>query len=684
MTSSYSDISNAAATTGSGIISSLGIGSGLNVNSIISQLMAVQDEPVTLLQNQVNADQTMLSNYGQIKLALSSFQTSLQALTDPTQYQSVSATVGNTAVASATAASTASTGSYSLSVSNLAQAQTLITAGQASTTTAIGNGTLTFNFGTINGTATNGQYGAGTTFTDSGASAKTVTISSSDNSLSGIAQAINSANIGVTASIINDGTTNGNRLSLSVNNTGAANSLQISVSGDPALQSLLSEDPTGTQNLTQTSAAQNANFTLNGLAVTSASNTNTTTLPGVTLNLLGTTTTATTLNIAANNSGITTAVNNLVSAYNSIQGTITKATAYNSASKTGGPLEGQYGINNILTQVQTILDGSVNGAPNELSMLAQVGVTFNSDGTLSVNSSQLQTAITNNPAGVASMFASNGATTDSLVSYGGSSASTVAGSYAINVTQLATQGTTTGSAAASTTITAGSNDTLDVNLNGLVQTITLTAGTYTADQLATALQNAINTNNAFSTAGDAVSVTQNAGVLTVSSNQYGATSIADISGGDGLASLFGATPTVTNGLDVAGTINGQAATGSGQTLTSTSGSSSGLYVLIKGGNTGDRGTVSYTQGYANSLSTFITSALGSNGAVAAAVASYNSSITDLQKSITQDNIINAQVQQSLQAEYSALDVTMSKLSSMSTNLTSELASLASSTSSSSS
>jgi flagellar hook-associated protein 2 len=197
------------------------------------------------------------------------------------------------------------------------------------------------------------------------------------------------------------------------------------------------------------------------------------------------------------------------------------------------------------------------------------------------------------------------------------------------------------------------------------------------------LQNAINTNQTYSGASDAVSVSQNAGILTVSSNQFGSNSIADITGGDGLASLFGSTPVSANGLDVAGTINGQAATGSGQTLTSSSGSSSGLGVVINGGNLGSRGTVSYTQGYANSLNTYITAALGTNGAVAAAVNSYNSSVTDLQTAITRDNTINAQVQQSLQAEYSALDVTMSNLNSMSTNLTSELASLSSSSSSSS-
>ena len=360
-----SDVTNVGSSAGAAIISSLGVGSGLNVTGIISQLMAVQNQPVDLLQNQEASTQTLVSNFGQLQSALSTFQTAMQGLTSASNYQSVTASVANSSLASVTASSGASAGTYSLQVNQLAQAQTLVTAGQATSTGAIGVGTISFNFGTISGgTATNGKYGAGTIFTNSGSAAKTVTIDSSNDSVTGIAAAINAANIGVTASIVNDGSNTPYRLSLSSNNTGAANSMQISVSGDAALSNMLSQDPSGTQNLTETSAAQNAQFNLNGIAITSSTNTASNVISGVSLNLLATSTTPTTLSVSQNNAGATNAVNSFVSAYNTIASTIQQATAYDSSTNQAGPLQGQTSVLSIMSQMQQVLNQPIPGAPS--------------------------------------------------------------------------------------------------------------------------------------------------------------------------------------------------------------------------------------------------------------------------------------------------------------------------------
>ena len=681
------DVSSATSSTGAAIITSLGVGSGLNVSSIISQLMAVQDQPVTLLQNQAASVQSTVSAYGQLKSALSTFQTSVQSLSDISQYQSVSGSVANTAVATVSTTSAAAAGTYSLQVSQLAQSQTLVTAGQASTTSSIGNGTISFSFGTISGTAQNGIYQSPTTFANSGAAPKTVTIDSSDNSLSGIAAAINAANVGVTASILNDGSSNPDRLSLTVTNPGAGNSLSITTTGDAALGNLLNQDPTQPtgQNLTQTSAAQNAQFTLNGVAITSSSNTDSTVIPGVTLNLLSTnTTTPTTLNITKSTAGAVAAINSFVSAYNSIATTIQQATLDGSATQQAGPLQGQNSVLSIMTQMQALLDAPVPGAPSATSMMAQIGVGFSSSGTLTVDSTKLQAALTANPSAVSSLFASNGTATDTLVNYTGNTSSTKPGSYAVNITQLASQGSVTGSALpATTTITAGSNDTLTLDLDGTTANVTLAAGTYTPAQLATALQAAINSNDAFTKAGSSVTVGQSNGALTITSNSYGSSSIASASLGDGLASILGDSQTAVAGLDVAGTINGLAATGSGQTLTSSSGNSAGLAVDVLGGNLGARGVINYTQGYSNELSNLMTTVLGKSGQIAAATNGLNSTITSIQSSITSENAMNSLILANYQAEFSALDVTMSQLNSTSTFLTQQLAALASNSSSSS-
>ena len=382
--------------------------------------------------------------------------------------------------------------------------------------------------------------------------------------------------------------------------------------------------------------------------------------------------------MSQNNSGATNAVNSFVSAYNTIASTIQQATAYDSSTNQAGPLQGQTSVLSIMSQMQQVLNQPIPGAPSAYSNLAQIGVSFQKDGTLSVDNTQLQAALTANPAAVSGMFASNGISNDSLISYTSSNTLTKPGSYAVNITRLAGQASITGSAAAATTITAGVNDTLTLNLDGTTANVTLAAGTYTPASLATALQTAINTNNAFTAAGASASVSQNAGVLSITSNSYGSTSIANVTGGNGQSDLLGsAAATVVAGVDVAGTINGAVATGTGQTLVGATGdNSAGLTIKVIGGSVGARGSINYTQGYTNGLNTLMTSVLGTNGQIASATAGYNATIKSMQTTIANDQLINQQVLANYQAEFSALDVTMATLNSTSTYLTQQLAALA--------
>jgi len=662
-------------------ISSAGIGSGLDVESIVTKLMAVESQPVTLLQTQEAAVQTTLTGYGSLKSALAQFQTAMQGLTDITKYQSVSANVADPTVASATAGSTATAGSYGLEVSSLAQAQKVITAGQTSDTAQIGNGVITFDFGTISGgtLGANGQY-TGATYTSAGAPVKTVTIDATDNTLSGIRDAINKANMGVTATIVNDGSGTPYRLSLSVGSTGAANSLKISVAGDPALANLLNQDPAGTQNLTQTVTAQNAAFKLDGVAITKSSNTISDVISGVTLNLAKTNVgSPTTLTVAQNTSGAVTAVNNFVAAYNAINKTFTDATAYDPTSGSAASLNGENSVLSIQSQISNIMSSSISGAPSTASRLEQFGITFQKDGSLSSDSTQLQTALASDPQGIASLFASQGTSTDNLISFSNSSTLTKPGNYAVNISQLAVQGSTTGFAApTTTTITAGTNDSLQVQLDGAINTITIPPGSYTSAGLANAIQSAINGNTLFSTAGSSATVTQNNGILTITSNKWGASSSATIIGGNAAANLNGGgAATVVAGADVAGTINGVAAIGSGQQLTgASSDASAGLSILVNGGSTGSRGTVSYTQGYAYQLNSLMTTVLGTSGQIASRIDELNADTKAMDAQIAEKQQMLTQVEANYRAEFTALDVTISNLNSTSSFLTQELASLA--------
>ena len=442
-----------------------------------------------------------------------------------------------------------------------------------------------------------------------------------------------------------------------------------------------------------TAAAQNANLTVNGIAITKPTNTVSDVISGVSLNLLSTSTTSSTttsgtttttptttsITVSQNTSAAVTSVNAFVTAYNSINSTISQATAYNSSTSTAGPLQGENSVLSIQSQIRNIMDSPVPGAISTTSMLAQVGVSFQTDGSLKVDSTALNKALASNPSAVAGLFASTGTATDSLITNTGNTTSTQPGSYAVNITQLATKGSTTGAAApTTTTITAGVNDTIQMELDGVTSNVTLTAGTYTNSSLASALQSAINGNSSFISAGSSVAVTQTNGVLSITSNSYGSTSEANITGGNGQSNLAGGgTATVVAGLDVAGTVNGVAATGKGQTLTGAIGdASSGLSILVNGGNTGARGTVNYTQGYANELNLLMTSVLSTTGPLAARTNGINATITGITNDITNKTAQAAIVQANYQKVFTALDVTMSQMTSTSSFLTQQLAALA--------
>ena len=663
---------NNSATSSAGITTP-----SIDVAGIVSALMTVEQQPITRLNNQITSYNAKISALGSVQSALSSFQSAVQGLNSLT-FNTFSATSSNTGVVSATASSIAKPGNYSMNVSQLAQAQNLVVAGQASATTAIGSGastTLTFDFGTISGgTLSNGKY-TSASFASNGSGTKSVTIDSSNNTLSGIRDAINAANMGVTASIINDGSAAPYRLVLTSNTTGVANSMKISVAGDSTLSGLLAEDPAGTQNLSQTSAAQNANFTVNGIAISKASNTVGDVVPGVTLNLSGTSASAVTLNVGPNTSAVSTAINGFVTAFNAAAKAIQNQTSYDPKTRVAGTLQGDVSLSIIQSQMAAMLTTNIGGNSSGLTNLTQIGIGFQKDGTLAVDSTKLSAALNTNYQGVANLFVAAGSATDSLVSYNSASSSTKAGTYGVNITQLSTQGTAVGSANLTTglTITSGSNDTLGLTIDGTSTSLTVPAGTYTATALATQLQTLINSSAPISSAGKSVTVSQNAGVLTITSSSYGSSSSVTLSG-NGVSAMFG-TQVETSGVNVAGDINGMAATGNGQLLTSTLGDSSGLSVSIQGSTTGSRGTISYSPGLSSIFSSQITAMLGSSGTFASETKQINTNISDIQKQI---DTINARIlvdQTNLTNQYAKLDAMLGSMNSLSSYLTQQLARL---------
>lgn len=661
-------------TTGINATSAVGT-SSIDVNALVTQLMTVEQQPITKLAAREASYQAKLSAFGTLQGAVSSFQSTVRTLSSASSFQTVTATSSDSTTISATALTSALPGSYSLEVTSLAQAQKLAAAGQTSVSAAIGTGaatTLSFDFGTIAGTLTNGKYNPGATFSSAGNGIKTVTINSSNNSLQGIRDAINAAQIGVAASIINDGSASPYRLVLTSGNMGSASSMKISASGDATLTSLLANDPAATQNLSESVTALNANLKVNGVAVSKNSNTVADVIPGVTLNLQKLTTAPVTLTVGQDSSSVAKSVSSFVTAYNSLNKTLTDLSSYNAATKKGAALQGDATVLNLQGKLRGILNAAITGS-GSLTSLSQIGVTFQKDGTLAVDNTKLNAVLQSNFADVAGLFASTGRASDGLVTYSAAGSSTKPGNYSLNITQIATQGNETGSAAPSLTIGAGTNDTLNMNINGVNASITLTPRTYaSAQELATELQSKINSVAALSSAGISVTATVNAGKISVTSNSYGATSSVVATSGNGLSNIFGAAISTT-GVDVQGTINGSAATGSGQMLTAGSGDAQGLSVMVNGGALGARGTVGFSQGYAYLLNNFATSVLATDGTLSTSTKEINNSIKDIgaRRTVLQQRLIGIEAR--YRAQFTALDSMLSSMNTTSTYLTQQLA-----------
>ncbi|MGH8600371.1 MAG: flagellar filament capping protein FliD, partial [Burkholderiales bacterium] len=270
-----------------------------------------------------------------------------------------------------------------------------------------------------------------------------------------------------------------------------------------------------------------------------------------------------------------------------------------------------------------------------------------------------------------------GTATDDLVNYSAAGANTVPGTYAVQLTQTASQGQLGGSAAAGLTITSGSNDSLDLTVDGIRANVTIGAGTYaSADALAAELQSRINGNSAFTNNGIGVTVTASAGVLSITSNRFGSASKVSVGAGPAADNLFGAAPAIVSGTDVAGTIDGLSASGSGRTLIGAAGSPvDGLKLDIVGGGTGSRGTITVSQGYASRLQSMIGGFLGDDGMLASRTDGINVTIKDLQQ---QEQAVNDRAdaaEQRYRAQFTALDQLMSTLNSTSTYLQQQLSNL---------
>lgn len=377
-------------------VSNIGIGSGIDLQSLLESLQTNENVALDTINNQAKSYQAQLSGYGTIKSVLDAYSAAAKTLATASTFGAVKASVGTPSMLTAATSATAVAGSYTINITSLAKAQSLVSKQVADQTTAVGGGTITVDFGA--------DLATGGTPT----STKTVTIGS-DTSLQGIRDSINKAGIGVTASIINDGSGTPYRLVLTSDKTGTQSQMRISadnaavndiVGYDPALAS----QPSGMQ---EKVTASNAALTINGIDITSQSNTVSEAAQGVTLTLTGTGTT--TMSVTRDDASIKTAVQSLVTAYNNVLSASKTLTAFDTDAGTSGALNGDSTLRNIMTRMRSMLNTPMSDGKGGSVTLSDLGVEFSLDtsnsGTLKINDDKLDKAISGNLGALTSLFA---------------------------------------------------------------------------------------------------------------------------------------------------------------------------------------------------------------------------------------------------------------------------------------
>ncbi len=382
-------------------ISSIGIGSNLQLQDLLDKIETNENVALDTINTQAKSYQAQLSGYGTIKSVLDAYSAAAKTLATASTFGAVKASVGSDSVLSATTSTTAVAGSYTINVTSLAKAQSLVSKQVADQTAAIGGGTITVDFGE--------NLGSGGTPT----STKTVTIGS-DTSLQGIRDSINKAGIGVTASIINDGSGTPYRLVLTSDKTGTQSSMRISADNS-AVNDVVGFDPSVAvqpNGMQEKVTAANAALTINGIDITSQSNTVAEAAQGVTLTLKGTGTTS--MNVTRDDASIKTAVQSLVTAYNNVLAASKTLTAFDTDAGTSGALNGDSTLRNILTRMRSMLTTPMSDGKGGTVTLSDMGVEFSLDssnsGTLKINDDKLNKAISSNLSTLTSFFSgANGA-----------------------------------------------------------------------------------------------------------------------------------------------------------------------------------------------------------------------------------------------------------------------------------
>ena len=661
------------------ILGTIGSASGIDTGKLVSDLVAAQKAPQQVrLDTKSEQYETKLSAYGILKSSLAEFESAMLPLADSALFNAKIINVPTTDVISFNSLTAeAPVGNYQLEVSQIATTQSLaINSSQVDAEAVLNkSGKLTFNTGQWVYDAANAPD-VFTANADKPSFDVDVTL---DDSLTTIAQKINDANADIQAAVIN---IDGQFQLLITAESGAENALKITTDTPINLADFEfnKASQASSPNVTETQQGKDSLFKLNGLDITRDSNIIDDVIVGLDFTLnkkdVGN---SISFSIARDKAAAETAINDFVGAYNLLQETIKPLVGVGPDENNNlvrGDLSRDGAAKNLASLITQTMFSTVQGlkVTDGYSSLGAVGVNTSKNGTLGIDSEQFNLVIQNDFDKLAGLFGVSTTSSSNFIelSTGSFAAQAIAGEYAINVTVPPTKGSTTGTAVSSFDMSVGTNN-FTISVNGVDSTsISLVDNYASLDALAADMQAKINGDTLLKAGFLGVTVTVESGSLKITSNDFGASSNVsfDAASSDFTAKLGLSDNTMgTNGVDVTGTINGEATLGSGNIMLPAIGSEAyGLNLSFKEGASQGDYTVNFTRGLAGDLSLLVSAALASSGQIANSELSITAAKEVLM--VDQENLDRkmSAYQDRLSSQYAAMERIVASLNQTSSQL----------------
>ncbi len=653
-----------------------GLVSGIDTETIISGLLEIQKTQVdrlTLRRTEIQQKQTVFRG---IEARLLSLRTDLGTLSriQNSTFSQFAVTVSDETAVAATAGSNAAAGVYQLTVNSKARAHQVASQGFADKNSEITTGTFAFRVGSGDVTS--------------------ISIDANNNSLDGLASAINSSGAGVTASIVKDASGGATpwRLLLTSSKTGAANAISVTNnlanSAGNAIKPIIDlNNPVQAA----TDAEIRVGSGVGAISVSSSTNQFEDVISDVRIDLLNVNAgEEVTISVARDTEGAVSAVEDFVKSFNAVLQYIDDQSRFNSETNEAGLLLGNRGAIGVQQKLRSAVLGVVPGVNSSVNRLSAIGISVNDQGRLILNKARLENVLAGNvenasAADVKRLFTLDATSTNSGVSFllGSQRTATSETPYQVDITQAAEQASiTAGTALAASTVITSANRVLELKVDGQAATITLTEGTYTRQALADHLESVINSSDKFP--GRSVSASLSGNSLKLTSESFGGSSDLLIVSGTALADLKFTAGQSDVGRNVAGQfiVNGnvEAATGRGRVLSGNADNENTADLQLRVTLTpaqvtaGVEADVTVTRGVAASLDKILGDLLKPDtGILATSDDGFDGQIDSIQKTIDRQKGIFDRAQASLLKQFATLETAISQLNSTSSFVNSQLA-----------